>query len=547
MRCEEVDINLAENLRLFNDIKLGNRVYPKGYALTKEDIIIFKMHNIRRLLGAFMDENDISFQTALGIIAAKVCGDNTAYAIGDNGICRIISTINGVANINEDRIAKFNRLNPHVVLNTIKPFSLVNEGEIIASLEVTLPVLSQAEVDEMIFKLSGNVELISVAEFSPLKVALVYTKILDNASETKHFTNVVKKLVKNFALLQLNFASEYNAGYHIEAVADSLEDALKADHDVVFLLSPARSSGLEDVIPSAVQKIVDEVANRHIPQVGAADLLIAERRGKKIIALPYNYDTADTDLIDRYIKQALFADKLNSFDFDRHQSGFLPTGSQLSEQDKSSLVRAHNHGAEAKHANIGAVVLAAGIGSRSGRNKLMVEVEEGVPLFMKAVEAAVGSEASPVFVVTGYHDAAMQDYLENVDVNILYNPAFRAGIKTSIALGLKSIPSFCEGAVIIPADMPNLQAEDINKLIASFKRGQEKQLCMFTHHGEKSNPLIWSSSLYDKADIVPENANLRPIFMEHADYTNYVEIKDDDKFLDVNFPSDIEKAVKIKD
>ena len=106
------------------------------------------------------------------------------------------------------------------------------------------------------------------------------------------------------------------------------------------------------------------------------------------------------------------------------------------------------------------------------------------------------------------------------------------------------MPSFCEGALILPADMPNINAEDINRLIKSFKRGAEKQLCMFTHNGIKSNPVIWSSSLYDKADVVPEEAQYRPIFMEHSDYTNYVEIADDDKFLDVTFPADIEQLQK---
>lgn len=178
----------------------------------------------------------------------------------------------------------------------------------------------------------------------------------------------------------------------------------------------------------------------------------------------------------------------------------------------------------------------------------MVEVEEGVPLFMKAVNAAIGSDASPVFVITGYHDDEMQEYLENVDVNVIYNPAYRSGVRTSIELGLKSVPSFCDGAMIIPADMPNLTAEDLNKLIAVFDSKAEKQLCMFTAKGVKSNPVIWSSSLFDKADIVPENANVRPVFMEHADYTSTVELKGKNKLLDVNYPSDLEQvALKRKD
>ena len=94
----------------------------------------------------------------------------------------------------------------------------------------------------------------------------------------------------------------------------------------------------------------------------------------------------------------------------------------------------------------------------------------------------------------------------------------------------------------------NLTAEDLNKLIAVFDPKAEKQLCMFTAKGVKSNPVIWSSSLFDKADIVPENANVRPVFMEHADYTSTVELKGKNKLLDVNYPSDLEQvALKRKD
>lgn len=544
MKCEEFDINLAENVRLFAPIKFGSKIYEKGHALTKEDILIFKMHDVRRIFGAVMDDGDISYQTALGIIAAKLCGDNSAYTIDEQGICRIISTVNGIFVNNEDRVAKFNRLHPNIILNTIEPYSQVKEGEVIAALELTLPIIPQAEVDDLIFRLSGNSELISTVPFAPLKVGLIYAKVQDTKEETRHFTNVVKRLVKEFASLQLDFIDEFNAAYDVEAVADALQNALNTAHDIIFILGGAPTSCESDVLPAAINKIVDEIVSQHIPQIGASDLLIAEKRKQKIIVLPYDYDKADISMINRYIKQAIYADKLNKFDFSRHQSVFLANGGKLDAKYKSSLIMAHNQGNTAEHANVGAVVLAAGIGSRSGRNKLMVETKDGLPLFMHAVNAAIRSEASPVFVVTGYHDAEMQEILENIDVNILYNPAYRSGIKTSIALGLKSIPSFCEGAVIIPADMPNIMEKDINLLIASFKRGQEKQLCMFTHHGQKSNPVLWGSALFDKADIVPENAMIRPVFMEHSDYTNLVEISDDNKFLDVNFPSDVEQIAK---
>ncbi len=540
MKTAEFDINTAEGVRLFADYHLDDKFYPQGHALTKEDIIIFKMFGIRQVFGAIMDDDDLDIRTALGIVAAKVCGTNTAYTIGEDNVCRIIADADGVFISTEERLAKFNRLHPEIVLNAVAPYHPAAKGEIIARLEMTMPIIPQAELDEILFKLSGNVALLQVAPKQNFKTAFIYTKLLEDRAETAHFTEVVKTLVKNFAPYNLDFAGEYNAAYSQNAIADALQDAVKDGYEAIFVLGATRSACRDDVLPGALRKIVDTIACSHLPQVGASDLLLAQKRNAKIIVLPYNYNSTDTTTANRYIKQALFCERLTAADFAKMIPETLPDGEIISSE--TTLIAAKNNNASGKKANIAAIVLAAGIGSRAGRNKLMVEVAENVPLFMNAVNAAIASEARPVFVITGYHDEDMAEYLDKVDVNVIYNPAYRSGIKTSIDLGMKSVPGFCDGAMIIPADMPNLTAADLNKLIASFKPNQEKQVSVFACKGVKSNPIIWSKALYDKADIVPENAAIRPVFMEHADYTNVVDVKSADKLLDVNYPSDIEKA-----
>lgn len=540
MKTAEFDINAAENVRLFADYQLDGKFYPKGHALSREDIIIFKMASITRVFGALMEDDDLDARTALGIIAAKLCGDNTAYVVDENG-CRIIANADGVFVSAENRLAKFNHLHSEIVLNAVAPFHRVSAGEIIARLELAVPVITQAEIDDILFKLSGNVELLQVVELQSRRAAFVYTKILD---ETEHLSAVVTRLVKNFIPYQLEFSGEYNALYRQDTVADALQDALKDGYEAVFVLGAAPSAGRNDVLPAALRQIADMTVEGHLPQINASDLLLAEKRGARIIVLPYHYDSIDTSAANRCIKQSLFTEKLSPADFAHLLPPALPDGEMLSEEDKEGLVASKSSAARAQKASVAAVVLAAGIGSRAGRNKLMVEVEDGVPLFMKTVNAAVASDAKPVFVITGYHDEEMAEYLDKVDVNVIYNPAYRSGIKTSIDLGLKSVPGFCDGAMLIPADMPNLTAADLNKLIASFKQGKERQISVFAHKGIKSNPVIWSKELYQKADVVPENAHLRPVFMEHADYTNVVDVRNKGKLLDVNFPSDIETVLK---
>lgn len=158
---------------------------------------------------------------------------------------------------------------------------------------------------------------------------------------------------------------------------------------------------------------------------------------------------------------------------------------------------------------------------------------------MKAVRAAIKSKASPVYVVTGYRAEELEEHLQNLDINVLRNNDYASGVKTSIRLGLNSVPSFCDGAILLPADMPYISSDYLNKMIKSFTKGDGKQLCISYFDGKKYNPILWGKSLYSSADLVPENAHLRAIFMEHQDYTKLVEA-DESACVDINFPYDIE-------
>lgn len=544
MICREFAVNEAHGIYLFNEVRLGTTVLPKGHVVDEADLLLFKRYGITSVFGAQMEDKDIAFPIALGIIAAKICGDNTAYTVGEDGICRIVSGIDGILNISEDRIAKFNRLNRHVVLNTVEPYGRVLNNEIIARLELTVPIIAQEEVDDILFRLSGNTSLLSVVDARLKKVGLIYSRFSGTADETRHFTAVVKKLVKDFPELQLEFKNEYDSGHSSEELANTLQRALKEDNDVVFILPGQRSTHENDVIMQGLSRFVDDIVCMSIPQVQASDLVIAVKKNKKVIVLPYNYDKAETAYMGRYIKQAVLSEKLNAFDFARLQNFIMAKHEELKPEHQGRLISSAPAEDGREHqTGVAAVVLAAGVGSRCGRNKLLVE-KDGEPMFLKALNAAVKSKASPVFLITGYQADIMEEYVEDIDVNVLQNPGYRAGVRTSISLGLKSVPNFCGGAVIIPADMPNITPEHINKMIERFQKENGKSLIVSTYKGNKQNPVLWSKELFDNADIVPENADIRPVFMEHADYTHTVEIKNAEEIFDVNFPSDIESLTR---
>ena len=544
MRYSEFKINRAVGVILCSDLQLGEKFYPKGHTINAEDIIIFKMFNLSSIVGAIFEEGDVDYKIALKQVAAQISGRGIGYLIEKNGICSIIAAQDGVFVAEDNRIDKFNHFNEHIILNTIPPYSVIKRGDLIAELDISVPLVNETEIDDIIFRLSGNSHLLKVENIKEKKSVLLYPHLLNDEAENRHFTSIVMKLITNLDGLGVSFTKEISTSYKQDNLEDSLFDAFSYGADIIFVLSPVKTSGRGDIIAKALSKSVDDIVNYSMPQVNASDLLIAQKGNCKIVVLPYSYDIVDTTLIDNLIKTAIFTEYLNVALFNHKHSKQLFSNTNFDETTQNKMIMPSKKALSSQKASIGIVVLAAGQGRRSGSSKLLVEDETGSPLFMYAVNAAIASDAKPVFVVIGHCNEEMEEYLEKLDVNVLYNPSFASGIKTSINLGLKSIPSSCDGAILLPADMPNITASDINKLINKFDKNQEKQICLLANRGIKSNPILWSRSLYDRADIVPENSHLRTVFVEHADYTNIVEIRDKKKLLDVNFPNDIKEFSK---
>ena len=538
MQISEFDIAMAEGVVLLNDIRVDEKLLPQGHRLNRDDILFLKVLGVKKITGIRPEAGDITASTALGMIAPQICGNNLVYAVSDtSNSCKIVANADGVLVCSSDRLRKFNNISPYLILNTVAPYKTVKKDEVIGSLRLQCPLAEQALIDEIIFKLSGNECLLKIESEKTLHAALVYTRFYNDSSENKHFVNVVKQLLKKFSPLGLEFEKEFYCAHEYTDTAAAISEAAAVSH-LVFVIPGLPGSNSFDTVPAAIKASADEIVCDHIPQDTLADLIIAAKKNTKIIAVPYHYNQASSPIADKMIKMALTKDKLFPADF-KNFDNLLTSTLKLTEEEKANIIAPQSNLKKAKNdAHIAAVILAAGSSSRARRNKLMVDVG-GEPLFMKAVKAAIKSKASPIYVVTGYHADELEEYLEPLDINILRNNDYASGIKTSIRLGLNSVPSFCDGALLIPADMPCLTPNYLNKMIKAFEPQTARQLCISSFKGQKYNPILWGRDIYQQADLVPENAHLRAVFMEHSDYTKLVEA-DEKTLTDINFPYDIE-------
>lgn len=538
MQIDEFDIATSEGIILLNDIRVDEQVLPQGHKLTRDDILFLKVLGIKKITGVRTVPGDITATTALGMIAPQICGNNVVYTVSkNNGSCKLVANTDGVFICTDERLAKFNRCSPYLILNTVTPYKSVKKGDVIGSIKLRTPIIEQTFVDDVIFRLSGNEPLLKIEAEKNITAAIVYTRFYNDASENKHFINIVKRLIKNFSDLNINFAEEFSCTHEYTDTAAAISEA-SAKYQLVFVIPGLPSSYIGDTVPAALSASADAIICNNIPQDSLPDLMIAVKKNTKIIVLPYHYDQVASPLADKFIKMAISKEKLSQNDFP-HFNNVILDDIKLTDEEKDGIISPEDNTKKAKNdAHIAAVILAAGSSIRARRNKLMVDLG-GEPLFMKAIRAAIKSKASPIYVVTGYHADELEEYLEEFDINILRNNDYMSGVKTSIRLGMGSVPSFCDGALLIPADMPCITPSYINKMIKAFNAKNHKQLCISYFEGKKYNPVLWGRDLYSVADLVPENSHLRGVFLEHSDYTTLVDA-DEDVCVDINFPYDIE-------
>lgn len=545
MQVKQFLLSDAKGKYLCAEYNLNGKILPRGHKVTAEDAKLLKTLGVKSIFAAEVEEGDVNAATALEIIATRLCGENLGFIAAENGLCKIAAQNQGVLCVEEERVLKFNRLFPELILNTHRSWKRVGEQEIIAELELLSPAMAQKDIDKIILHLSGNLPLLNVAADYPKKVAFIYPCLQKTAAETERFTAQVAELIRTLAPLNLEFSGEYQTSYEEEDLSSTIEMAEKDGYEIIFIVSPVQNISTYDVIPQAMTHYVDELVLSGLPSVGGSDLYIGTKRAARIITLPYNFAESNSEEHYQNICKAIVLEKPTKLDFADKENIHLPPNLTLTEDEQQHIIAAAPLSLSSTNANIAAVILAAGSSSRAKCNKLLKEYD-GEPVFMKSVQAALASKASPIYLISGYQHEELEEYLQskNIDINVVYNSDYRSGIKTSIRLGLNLVPNSCQGAVLLPADMPNIKAADIDKLIDKFNQDSEKQVIMYSYKGIKKNPILWSKSLFAEADLVPENAATRGAFLEHTDYTTLVKTTKENILWDVTYPADIEKLKK---
>ena len=190
---------------------------------------------------------------------------------------------------------------------------------------------------------------------------------------------------------------------------------------------------------------------------------------------------------------------------------------------------------------IAAIVPAAGMSTRMGRNKLLLAFK-GKPLIAQAVDTLLQSEVDEVVVVIGHEADKVKAELQGRQVTIVENSNYGQGMSTSIRVGLGAVSSGARAIMIYLADQPLLEPEDVNRLTRAFAeaRVHNKSIVVPFFRGQRGNPVILDAS-YKEAilDVVGE-AGCKRVIKRNPDKVLVVEMETDHVVRDVDRIEDYE-------
>ena len=187
---------------------------------------------------------------------------------------------------------------------------------------------------------------------------------------------------------------------------------------------------------------------------------------------------------------------------------------------------------------IAIVLLAAGASRRMrGRDKLLEDIGQGIPLLRRVAETAWASTASEITVVLGARADARKDALGFLPFRTVTNQHWQSGMASSIRAGIEALPDGVDGAIILLADMPDVGADLIDMLITAFDPERGIDIVRpVSASGPVGNPILFGKRHFPALAALSGDSGAKPVIAAHPDSVLDVPSGDDGVLIDLDTP-----------
>jgi molybdenum cofactor cytidylyltransferase len=513
---------------LAHGVRAGDQRFKKGRVLSRADLAAIERTGIATLAVARLEPGDLGEDEAAALVAARCGGSEVRTGAAFTGRVNLYALSDGLALVDSATVDAINALDEAITIATVPPFSRVARNQMLATIKIIPFAAPRAAVEAAERLIAAQGPLVRVQPFTSHRAALISTALPDTKPSLLDKNR--SALDERLSALGSTLVLERRVPHDTKPLAAAIREAAAAGADPILLFGASAITDRRDVIPAAIVAAGGSVLHFGMPVDPGNLLLLGTLDGRSVVGLP----------------SCARSPKLNGFDFvlwrllagldiGRSEIAAMGVGGLLTEIPTRPQPRDERPAEPPRMPKIAAIILAAGLSSRMGSNKLLASVG-GKPLVRHAAEAALGSAASPVVVVTGNAGSEIRQALAPLAPAFVDNPDFSKGLSTSLKSGLKALPADCDGVLVLLGDMPGVSSALLDRLIAAFDPAEDRAICVATRHGQRGNPVLWARRFFPEILAIEGDVGARHLITQYGELICEVEAADDGPLTDIDTP-----------
>jgi molybdenum cofactor cytidylyltransferase len=516
---------------LAHGMRFPDKAFKKGHVLTLADIGVLTANGINQVTVARLDSSDVAEDAAADNLAAEITGDLIDVSRSFTGRVNFFAKANGLLTYPVAHLQAFNRVDESITLAALPPNTPVSAGQMIATLKIIPFAIprSALEIARSVAK-HGRDRLFSVVAFQTLNVGLIQTRLPGTKPTVLEKTTDVTRA--RLAALDCSLVSDQVVDHSVQQLSRAIKAMLRDGVEMVLISGASAVVDRRDIVPAAIEHAGGQVEHFGMP-VDPGNLMLFGRIGKiPAIGLPGCARSPKLNGFDWVLQRVVAGVPLGS-----KEIMSMGLGGFLKEIPIRPLPRADAADRpQARAPRIAIIVLAAGQSRRMGKDNKLVADVNGTAMVRHTLENIAGVVPDEPIVVTGHEADMVTAALVGLDLKIVHNPKFAAGLSTSLVTGLGALDDEVDGALVCLADMPRVSREDIKKLIAAFDPIENRAICVPTFRGKRGNPVLWGREFFDPMSRVSGDVGARHLIGAHDDKVVEVEVDSDGVILDVDTP-----------
>ena len=517
-----------------HSIRQGDLVLKKGTLIGPAEVVALNAAGVKRIVVSRLEPGDVSEDQAAADITGAVAGSGVRADRAFTGRCNLFAQAAGVLVLDRDAIDRLNRIDEAVTLATLPAFKGVVEGEMIATVKIIPFAVPAGARDKAVAEAAKAKPVIRVAPYKVRKLGIVST-LLPGLSP-KVIEKTLKITQARIAPAGASIVAERRVPHEQAALARAIDEVLKAGAELVIVFGASAIADRRDVIPAALEAIGGEIEHFGMPVDPGNLMLIGKARGQAVIGAPGCARSPKENGFDWVLMRMLAGLPVSRADI----TG-MGVGGLLMEIVTRPQPRTEPQ--PEKGRRIAALVLAAGRSTRMGAiNKLIAEIG-GKPLVRIAAEQALASQASPVIVITGHERERIEAALSGLPVHFAHNPDYADGLGTSLKAGIAAVPADADAAIVCLGDMPQVDHQLIDKLIAAFDPERGALVVVPTFGGRRGNPVVWSRRFFNDLMAIQGDIGARHLIGSYAEAVVEIPVAGGAALTDVDTPESF-SAVK---